>query len=149
MTPAQARHEEMRMMPRPRYSDIPPERCCEIMAEELTALGQDIAAARRRVHRATPALGRGRTSGPPDGEPVRLDGGARITIRRVRPDDAGRLNVAYGRLGALTRYHRFLTTDDRLTPHQLAYLTRVDHVAHEALVALDVRTGAIVGVARY
>ena len=67
----------------------------------------------------------------------------------MRPDDAGALRAAYGRLGALTRYHRFLTTDDRLTSHQLAYLTQVDHVAHEALVALDAGTGAIVGVARY
>ena len=139
------------MMPRSRCSaDVPPERCCEIMAEELAALAQDIAAARRRAHRtATPALGLGRRSRPPDGEPVRLDRGARITIRPVRPDDAGRLRAAYGRLSALTRYHRFLTTDDRLTSHQLAYLTQVDHVAHEALVALDASTGAIVGVARY
>ena len=97
----------------------------------------------------TPAFGLGRRSRPPEGEPVRLDGGARIAIRPVRPDDAGALSAAYGRLGALTRYHRFLTTDDRLTSHQLAYLTQVDHVAHEALVALDAGTGAIVGVVRY
>ena len=84
-------------MPRSRCSTyVPPERCCEIMAEELAALAQDIAAARRRAHRTTPALGLGRKSRPPDGEPVRLDGGARITIRPVRPDDAGRINAATG-----------------------------------------------------
>jgi len=137
-------------MPRSRCSaDVPPERCCEIMAEELAAVAQDIAAARRRAQCGTPAFGLGRKSRPPEGEPVRLDGGVRIAIRPVRPDDAGALSAAYGRLGALTRYHRFLATEDRLTSHQLAYLTQVDHVAHEALVALDAGTGAIVGVVRY
>ena len=79
-------------MPRSRCSaDVPPERCCAIMADELAALAQDIEAARRRARRtATPALGLGRKSLSTDGEPVRLDGGARITIRPVRPDDAGR-----------------------------------------------------------
>jgi GNAT superfamily N-acetyltransferase len=151
MTPAQALREQRRLMPRsPDLGDVPPERACAVMADELEALGADIAAARRSA-RATSisVFGASRPARPPDGERVRLARGRQIAIRPVRPDDAGRLRAAFARMGALTRYRRFLRVQDRLSSNQIAYLTHVDHVDHEALVALDVCTGEIVGVARY
>jgi acetyltransferase len=36
-----------------------------------------------------------------------------------------------------------------LTTRELAFLTDIDHVAHEAIAAVDQRDGSIVGVARY
>ena len=38
---------------------------------------------------------------------------------------------------------------DRLTSSQLRYLTEVDHRDHEALVAVDLAAGDLVGVGRY
>jgi RimJ/RimL family protein N-acetyltransferase len=36
-----------------------------------------------------------------------------------------------------------------LSPRELAFLSDVDHVGHEAIAAVDQRDGSIVGVARY
>ncbi|HEX6698640.1 MAG TPA: GNAT family N-acetyltransferase, partial [Solirubrobacteraceae bacterium] len=47
------------------------------------------------------------------------------------------------------RHQRFLAPKPRLSPRELDYLTDVDHVTHEALVAIDETTGEIVGVGRY
>jgi GNAT superfamily N-acetyltransferase len=35
------------------------------------------------------------------------------------------------------------------TPYELDALTRIDHVRHEALAALDPQTGDVIGVVRY
>jgi GNAT superfamily N-acetyltransferase len=53
------------------------------------------------------------------------------------------------RLGALTAYKRFRTHLTDATPEQLDAATGIDHVRHEALAALDPRSGDVVGVARY
>jgi GNAT superfamily N-acetyltransferase len=149
MTKTQARREERQMMPRAfALVDPAPERACAVMAAELDALGRDIAAARRRVSEPPRRPRRARVA-PPDGEAVVLGRGGAVVIRPIRPDDASRLRSAFARLGALTRLRRFLRPLTGLSSHQLAYLTRVDHVDHEALVGLDPRTGEIVGVARY
>jgi RimJ/RimL family protein N-acetyltransferase len=71
-----------------------------------------------------------------------------LTIRPIRADDAAALAVAFERLSDESRYRRFLGSKDRLTARELAYLAEVDHVTHEALVAVG-PDGAIVGVARY
>ena len=70
-------------------------------------------------------------------------------IRQVRPDDAEELKAGFERLGAVSRYRRFLTPVDRLSAGQFAYLTHVDHVSHEAIAALDAGSGEGVGIARY
>ena len=44
-----------------------------------------------------------------------------------------------------TRRQRFLGPKPRLSARELDYLTDVDHVTHEALVAIDETTGEIVG----
>ena len=44
---------------------------------------------------------------------------------------------------------RFLGPQPRLSSGQLDYLTAVDHVRHEALIAVDPETGQSFGTARY
>jgi GNAT superfamily N-acetyltransferase len=63
--------------------------------------------------------------------------------------DAQLLAHAYERLSTEARRRRFLVAPSRLTDEDLCYLTDVDGVRHDALVALDVTTGNLVGEARY
>jgi RimJ/RimL family protein N-acetyltransferase len=122
---------------------------------QLGALEQDIRSARSTARRtaAAPALGLlahpAHASAPPPGEHVRLRDGAEIVVRQIQPTDAALLKTGFERLGALSRYRRFLTPIDHLSPHQLAYLTEIDHTSHEALAAVDPMTGEGVGIARY
>jgi RimJ/RimL family protein N-acetyltransferase len=79
----------------------------------------------------------------------------RLTIRAIRPDDAGALREGLRRLSPRTRYQRFHAAISHLTPEQWVYLTDVDGHDHVALVACLARRteyaekGAIVGVARF
>ena len=83
------------------------------------------------------------------GEPVRLSDGAQIVIRPIEPEDAGELRRGLRRLSALTAYRRFRAHITTASAEQLDYLTRIDHVRHEALAALDPEVGSVVGVVRY
>jgi GNAT superfamily N-acetyltransferase len=85
----------------------------------------------------------------PHGEPVVLRDGAQILVRPVEAGDVPLLERGFAQLGALSRYRRFLTPIHHLDRDQIAYLTQVDHVDHEALVAIDPGTGDGIGVARY
>jgi GNAT superfamily N-acetyltransferase len=78
-----------------------------------------------------------------------LTDGARLRVRPIDPADRGPLAEAFERLSAQSRHHRFLGPKPRLSTRELEYLTDVDHVTHEALVAIDESTGHIVGVGRY
>jgi len=80
---------------------------------------------------------------------TRLRDGASVVVRPIRASDKARLNAAFDRLSAGARHMRFLSSKTRLTDAELAYLTELDHTDHEALVAIDVATDRIVGVARY
>ena len=73
---------------------------------------------------------------------------ADLRIRAIEPDDSERLNAFFDRLSPDSRRRRFLVTKARLEEDELTFLTEVDHVTHEALVAVD-RDGRIVGVSRY
>jgi RimJ/RimL family protein N-acetyltransferase len=120
---------------------------------QLRALGSDIDVVRRTARRTAASPGVGLLghveNAPPQGEHVRLGDGAEIVIRQVAPEDAAQLKLAFGRLGAVSRYRRFLAPLDQLTPKQLSYLTHVDHTDHEAIAALDAVTGDGIGIARY
>jgi RimJ/RimL family protein N-acetyltransferase len=70
-------------------------------------------------------------------------------MRPIDPSDRAGLAQLFERLSSRSRYRRFLTPKPTLSPRELNFLTDVDHVTHEALVAVDLREGAIVGVARY
>ena len=51
--------------------------------------------------------------------------------------------------GCSPRYRRFLSPKPRLEPRELAHLTNLDYVDHDALAAVDGDRDSIVGVARY
>lgn len=72
----------------------------------------------------------------------------KLTIRPIEPGDKDALVDAFSHLSEESRYRRFLSPIKRLTESQLAYLTELDHRAHEALIALT-PDGELVGVARY
>jgi RimJ/RimL family protein N-acetyltransferase len=74
---------------------------------------------------------------------------ARLAVRPITPDDRDALAAAFARLSPETRRRRFLGPKPKLTARELVYLTNVDHVSHEALVAVDEEEGEIVAVARY
>jgi RimJ/RimL family protein N-acetyltransferase len=84
---------------------------------------------------------RERTAPLPDGQTVLL--------RPMRPSDAPALEYMYARLGELSRRRRFGAAFKRVPRDDLARLSTADHHCHEAVVALDLPTGAIVGAAHY
>ena len=80
-----------------------------------------------------------------------LRDGTPVLLRQIRPDDRDRLAEGLRRLSPASRYQRFHADVDELTAEQLDYLTRVDHVDHEAIVAIDLERPEVpgIGVARY
>jgi RimJ/RimL family protein N-acetyltransferase len=82
------------------------------------------------------------------GELVLADG-SRVRTRQIRPTDREALADGFARLSAKSRYRRFLGPKPTLSERELTYLTDVDHVTHEAIVAFDAADGRMVGVARY
>jgi GNAT superfamily N-acetyltransferase len=78
-----------------------------------------------------------------------LADGARLRVRPIVPADREPLADAFDRLSDRSRHQRFLVPKARLSARELDYLTDVDHVTHEALVAIDETTGHIVGIGRY
>ncbi len=80
---------------------------------------------------------------------VTMGGGEQILIRPIEPGDQAALASGMERLSLESRYRRFFVPMSKLGERDLAYLTEVDHHGHEALVAIDERTGVGIGVARY
>jgi RimJ/RimL family protein N-acetyltransferase len=72
-----------------------------------------------------------------------------VVIRPIRAEDKRALRDGYERLSERSRYRRFLSRHNTLTPGELTYFTEVDHHDHEALVAIDPATGQGIGVARF
>lgn len=100
--------------------------------------------------RPTPTLRRGvGTSASSTGQIVELRDGTRALIRPIGPPDRERLNEGFESASAESIFLRFLTPVPRLTSSQLDYLTAIDHVHHEALIAVDPETGQSFGTARY
>jgi GNAT superfamily N-acetyltransferase len=149
------RHRERHLGGPTRYGSNTSEREYSALGDQLNALEQDIDVAREASRRArrTPGLTfhpeHEETKPSPHGEPVALADGARILIRPIEPSDARQLEAGFEHLGAVSRYRRFLTPIDHLSDRQLNYLTHVDHIAHEALLAIDTATGEDVAVARF
>ena len=80
-----------------------------------------------------------------------LGDGTPVTIRPIRPDDAGIEQEFVRNLSNESRYYRFMDTVRELSPRMLSHLTRVDYDRHMALIAVAERNGGEieVGVARY
>ena len=83
------------------------------------------------------------------GQTVELRDGTRALIRPIEPGDRDRLNEGFENASPESIFLRFLTPQPRLSSGQLDYLTEVDHVGHEALIAVDPETGLSFGTARY
>ncbi|MGI8610227.1 MAG: GNAT family N-acetyltransferase [Candidatus Dormibacteria bacterium] len=64
-----------------------------------------------------------------------LDDGTRVRFRPIRPDDKKWLERGVAQMSPESRYRRFFSPVDHLTPEQLAYFTEVDQVNHVAWVA--------------
>ena len=79
----------------------------------------------------------------------RIRDGSEVDVRPIEPGDKDALRDGFERLSLRSRYERFLSPLDHLSPAMLRYFTEVDHHDHEALVALDPESGRMVGVARY
>jgi RimJ/RimL family protein N-acetyltransferase len=71
-----------------------------------------------------------------------------VSVRPIRPEDREVIATAFERLSEQSRYQRFMTAIDELSPSQLEYLADVDHHDHEALVAFDENENGV-GVARF
>jgi RimJ/RimL family protein N-acetyltransferase len=72
-----------------------------------------------------------------------------VRIRQIRPDDAPALARAYANLGEQSRYRRFFTVMPELPEATLKAAVEVDHVDHEALIAVPVPATEIVGECRF
>ena len=79
---------------------------------------------------------------------VRLRSGEEVRIRQVRPGDIPALTRAYAKLSEESRYLRFFTARPELSEPMLRAAAEVDD-HHEALVALPMMSGEIVGICRY
>ena len=84
-----------------------------------------------------------------ESERVALAPGVEVIIRQIHGSDKSLLATAFAELNPTGRYQRFFAPVERLSESDLIYLTEVDHVNHEALVAIDPEDGSLVGVARY
>ena len=81
---------------------------------------------------------------------VTVDGGRRVRLRPIRPDDEPRLIEAYDRLSRHTAYQRFFTVMPRLPADWAHRLANVDYRSRLALVLEDATASApLIGVARY
>ena len=111
-------------------------------------LAQTIPVRRRAVPARTDA-GCTRRDPVDRGELICLRDGAPVLIRPIRVGDTGLLADGFARMSSRSRWLRFLHSKKELSARELQYLTDIDHVRHEALVAIDATDGRGIGVARY
>jgi RimJ/RimL family protein N-acetyltransferase len=78
-----------------------------------------------------------------------LADGKRLALRPLGSEDRDGVAALFGRLSPESRYRRFLSPKHELTRRELAHLTDIDHIHHEAFAAIDQRDDSIVGVCRY
>src|SRR5689334_13071469 len=72
-------------------------------------------------------------------------------MRAVGPRDESRIRVGFTQLSERSRYLRFFSVPPELTDAQVRSFTHIDHVDHEAWIAVDpaVAHEPALGVARY
>ena len=80
---------------------------------------------------------------------VAIRDGSRIVVRPVRQADKEAIVAGFERLSPESRYRRFFSPLERLSPADLRYLTEVDHHDHEALIGFSSDSREPVGVARF
>ncbi|MFZ2171708.1 MAG: GNAT family N-acetyltransferase [Methylococcaceae bacterium] len=80
-----------------------------------------------------------------------LTNGANITIRPIRPEDAGMEKDFHHRLSEHTKYFRFMQALQELTPEMIVRFTQIDYDREMAFVAVteDENMPSELGVGRY
>ena len=78
-----------------------------------------------------------------------LADGTPVVVRQLEPEDDDLLLDVFEQMGPASREARFLVPKPRLTEADVRQLGAVDHVDHEALVALAVEDCRPVGIARF
>ena len=81
----------------------------------------------------------------------KLASGSWVTIRPIRPADAGALQAYVRRLSREARYNRFFGALNELPPRELEHVIHMDQTSRLALVAetIDEDGGRMIGEARY
>src|SRR4051812_20020431 len=74
---------------------------------------------------------------------------AHYIVRPLGSEDRDGLTAAFEGLSPETRFRRFLGPKNALSPRELTYLVDIDHVAREAIVAVEPLSGRLIGVSRY
>jgi len=82
---------------------------------------------------------------------IKLKDGSEITIRPIRPEDAGIEQAFVQQLSPESRRRRFLIAISELTPHAIERFTRPEYPQEQALIATISEGGKEkeIGVARY
>jgi RimJ/RimL family protein N-acetyltransferase len=75
--------------------------------------------------------------------------GHSVVVRALEPADADLLREVFEQMGPASREARFLAPKPRLTEADVRQLLAVDHVDHEALVAMAAEDCRAVGIARF
>jgi len=121
--------------------------------EQLQTLDSIVAyaAARRTEARRAPRSARAAAPAAELPSTHHLVNGTPVTVRPLRPRDAGLETGFVEHLSMESRYERFMVTLRELPRSKLQYLTDVDQVRHVALVATTDRDGeeAMIGAVRY
>jgi acetyltransferase len=80
-----------------------------------------------------------------------LPNGERVTVRPIRPEDAGIEQEFVKHLSPEARYFRFMNALSELTPQMLARFTQIDYDREMALIAVTAKDGreTEIAVARY
>jgi RimJ/RimL family protein N-acetyltransferase len=81
-------------------------------------------------------------------ERVSLRDGSAVLVRPVRPEDRELFVAGFERMTSESRYRRFMSYKKKLSERELDFFTHLDHDRHEAIGAIDLKTGEGVGVAR-
>jgi len=80
---------------------------------------------------------------------VALRDGTRVMLRPLTPRDRAVYLRGFEHLSDRSRYMRFFSPKNTLSEAELRYFLDVDHHDHEAVAAIDLDTGAGIGVARF
>lgn len=81
-------------------------------------------------------------------EHATLRDGTEVVLRLLRPEDKELLRSGFAGLSAESRYRRFFTPKNELSPGELRYLTEIDQVRHVAIGASTADGSKGLGVAR-
>ncbi len=112
----------------------------------LVRLGQEVQALPRAL---SPAAERRRIAAHGLGPWAALHDGSIVLLRPLEPTDRELVLEVFAGLSEESRLRRFLAPVARLPEDELALLDGVDHHDHEAVAAVDARSGRPLGVAHY